>query len=129
VARGAKVLRRHLPAIRAHLEPLNAPWASVLTEYLQHSLDAAAGRGDGAVQSSKARSAAIRGGIRRAVGALPADAWGVAGVVLRRIANKGPARYGLERVPDVETIRATLREMAEERNLRVSESESTHPHG
>ena len=125
MSREAAVLRPYLPAVRAFLAPLNEPWAPVLDEYLQRSLDAAAGRSEAALERTQARSAAVRLGIRRAVGALPAEAWGLAGIVQRRIANKGPTRYGLARIPDVETIRATLREIAAERNSRLSELESS----
>ncbi len=106
-----------------------APCAGELVAFLEHHLDAAQGRAEAAPERSHARSATIRAGIRQAVAALPLDVSGLAGVVLRRIANKGPAFYGLQRVPDIETIRAVLRSMRDERKSKVSEPNSTHSHG
>lgn len=71
-------------------------------------LEASAGRAEAALQRSLERSQAIRAGISEAVGALPADTRGAAGVVQRRIARRGPEFYKLKRIPDISTIRAVL---------------------
>jgi hypothetical protein len=78
---------------------------------------AKAGRARAVAERNVERSLDIRAGIARAIGALPVDAWGAASVVQRRILRAGPDFYGLRHVPDVETIRAVLRE----RKLRVPE--------
>ncbi len=86
-----------------------------LVTFLQQSMAAAQVRSEKALARSQARSAAIRSGTRAAIGALPAGDRGVAGAVQRRILRKGPATYGLRRVPDVETVRSVLAEMLAEK--------------
>jgi len=96
--------------------PVNAELAA----FVAQGMAAAAGRAAAAQERSQARSAAVRAGIRQAVGALPVAARGAAGVVQRRILRKGPATYCLQRVPDAETIRAVMRAMLAEKYSRVS---------
>jgi len=91
-----------------------------LAAWVAQSLAASAGRAQAAQERSQAHSDAVRGGIRAAVGALPVGARGAAGIVQRRILRKGPATYCLQRVPDVETVRAVLRAMLAEKHSLVS---------
>ncbi|MBI3935538.1 MAG: hypothetical protein HY323_01040 [Betaproteobacteria bacterium] len=87
-----------------------------LPDWVARALQAAQSRSESALQRSRERSQAVRIGIRQAVGALPVgvNARGLAGAVQRRIVRKGPARYGLARVPDIGTIHDVLREMLRE---------------
>ena len=83
-------------------------WAvAELRELVARAIEAWAGRAKAAGRRNAERSAAISAGIRNAAGALPRRT-GVAAVVQRRIAAKGPAAYGLKRLPDLRTIRAAL---------------------
>ncbi len=84
-------------------------WARAdLAKYLRRRFEGAAGQARSARERSQARAASIAEGIRRARGALPLSR-GVAGLVQRRIARKGPSAFGLERVPDLRKIRAALK--------------------
>jgi hypothetical protein len=88
------------------------------------TLHRAAARASRARLRSAERSAAIRAGIRMAIGALPTSgAWGLAGAVQRRILRKGAAFYGLARIPELATIRAELRAVDRERKQMASMSE------
>lgn len=121
------ILRERQPELLAEIRRGRVPmWArSDLVALLQRTLEASQGRAAGATKRSRERSAAIRAGIRRAVGVLPLDQRGVAGVIQRRIARAGPSTYGLARVPGIETIRDVLRAMNEERKSSVSVSKAS----
>lgn len=76
--------------------------------YFDRALDVAAGRAAVARERSLERSAAIRAAILQAGHGLPVGVWGEAGIVQRRIERR-PEFYGLQRVPDIDTIRKHLR--------------------
>lgn len=105
----ASRLRALLPEIRAALGRSRRAWAPELLEYIEISLERSHGRAEAAARRSAQRSDEIRAGILKAAGALTSVHRGVAGVVQRRIARKGPEAFGLNRVPDLRTIRRALR--------------------
>lgn len=94
---------------RAEVLALVASVAEALPELLgclQRAFDDAEGL---------SRSEKVRRGIRRAVGALAVTKRGAISIVLDRIVRGGPAKYGLERVPDRETVTDELKAIARER--------------
>lgn len=64
---------------------------------------------DSAANARKAREAMLNAGIRQAAGALPSSARSTPAIVQRRISNRGPQVFGLNRIPSLKTIRRHLR--------------------
>lgn len=87
-----------------------------LVQYLSESLAPRPARTAAAQRARDARSEAISIGIRKAIGAAPLNARGLAGLTERRITRRGPAFYGLQTTPCVKTIRKVIRAMAAERS-------------
>lgn len=87
-----------------------------LVEMLAAMFAQSDGRRARALESSQQRSAAIRAGIRRAIGpkAKPRSAQEVQNRIRWR---PGPEHYGLKNTPDLPTIRSVIEEMlAEEKD-------------
>lgn len=80
-------------------------------------------RADHARALTQRRSDEVRAGIRRAVPseikASGLNLHGLATAIRERISRLGPERFGLKRVPDVETISAVLCELRFERQGRT----------
>ena len=95
-----------------------------LPSFVALHLHAAAGRAEAAIERSHERSAAIRGAVREAVGALPLTfpLREITGVVHRRM-QLNPDRYGLRCAPSAAIIRAEVYAM--QRNSCFS-SEASH---
>ena|SRR5260221_9319178 len=110
MAREASALRRYLPDIESRLGLLSDPWAPALVDYLQRSLRAAAAYGDAGTKSSRARSAAKREAIRKAIGALPAglEPRAVVGIARRRLL-RNLEHYGLAAMPCDSLIRSEVK--------------------
>lgn len=62
----------------------------------------------------------VEAGIRKAIGTLPANGVrATAAVVTAWIEEKGPAFFGLRRKPDVEKVRAVIKQMERERQAAL----------